>query len=51
MMSPTFMCGCSAPVLPTLIKCVAPTLANSSTAIAADGQPIPVEVALTLIPL
>ena len=37
-------------VLPTLMKWVAPALTSSSTAIEADGQPTPVEVALIEMP-
>ena len=38
------------PEVPTLIKVSAPSLANSSTAIAVEGPPIPVEVTDTCVP-
>jgi len=40
----------SAPAVPTLMKVSAPMRASSSTAIAAEGQPIPVEVTETRTP-
>ena len=40
-----------APEVPNLTKVFAPIFANSSTAIAADGHPIPVDVTLTGLPL
>ena len=49
--SPTLVCSCIAPEVPILTKVFAPILANSSIAIAAEGQPIPVEVTLTGRPL
>ena len=50
MMSPVRMPGRKAALLPTRMKCEAPTLASSSTAMAAEGQPIPVDVPLTPMP-
>ena len=49
--SPTLVCSCIAPDVPRRTKVFAPMFANSSTAIAAEGQPIPVEVTLTGLPL
>ena len=40
----------SDPAVPTRMKVSAPMRASSSTAIAAEGQPMPVEVTETLIP-
>ena len=49
--SPGSMPGWSAPVLPTRMNDVTPTRASSSTAIAVDGQPIPVDVTVISRPL
>ena len=45
------MPGCSPAELPTRMNDVTPTRASSSTAIAVDGQPMPVEVAVMRRPL
>ena len=50
-MSPILMCSRKAAELPMRMKVLAPMLANSSTAMAADGQPMPVEHTLTPTPL
>ena len=44
------MWGCIAPDVPTRMNVSAPAPTSSSTAIAVDGQPIPVEVAATGTP-
>ena len=49
--SPTLVYSCIAPEVPILTNVEAPTLANSSMAIAVEGQPIPVEVTVTGLPL
>jgi hypothetical protein len=48
--SPRRRPGCIAPQEPTRIRVWAPRLQSSSTAIAAEGPPIPVEVTLTTSP-
>jgi hypothetical protein len=48
--SPLNESGCIAPDVPTRMKVSAPILISSSTAMAADGQPIPVETTLTRSP-
>ena len=48
--SPTLVWSCIAPEVPSLTKVLAPIFANSSIAIAAEGQPIPVDVTLTGLP-
>ena len=45
------MYSCIAPEVPSLTNVLAPTFANSSTAIAVDGHPIPVDVTETERPL
>ena len=50
-LSPTLVKSCIAPDVPILTKVLAPILANSSTAIAVEGHPIPVEVTDTDLPL
>ena len=49
--SPGLIPGWRAAVLPTRMNDVTPTRASSSTAIAVDGQPIPVEVTVISRPL
>ena len=48
--SPGSMPSCRAPVLPTRMKLVTPTRASSSTAMAVDGQPMPVDVTVIVRP-
>ena len=45
--SPVFVSGCIPPEVPTRMKISAPILISSSTAIAVEGQPIPVETTET----
>ena len=48
--SPGCTSGVTEPLVPVRISVLAPTLTSSSTAMAMDGQPIPVEVTETGIP-
>ena len=47
---PIGMCGWRPPAEPTRMKWVAPTRTSSSTAIDADGPPMPVEQTLIGVP-
>ncbi len=49
--SPKCIFFCRAPVVPRRTKYFAPDMISSSRAMAAEGQPIPVEVTLTVNPL
>jgi len=49
-MSPLSRPGWRLPVVPTRMKVSTPILISSSTTMAAEGQPIPVEQALTPTP-
>jgi len=47
---PIFACGLIAPQVPTLIMSLTPSLASSSTAIAVEGPPMPVDIDITYSP-
>ena len=47
---PGISSGCIPPQVPMRRKVCAPSAANSSMAMAADGPPMPVEVTLTFVP-
>ena len=45
--SPTLVCSCIAPEVPSRTIVFTPMFANSSTPIAVEGHPIPVDITLT----